>query len=129
MLKSLLTASYLEKLMTDVSAIPTDAPVGAAALMRAAYELGVETVRRYHRLELSTPDGPIDEPVLFVANHGFGGVFDLNVFAAYAAFSDLALDAGVPSFPSSPRAPASRCSSSPTGNASRGHCGWTRCCG
>lgn len=77
--------------MTDVSAIPTDEPA-RAALMRAAYTVGVETVRRYHRLEVSTPDRPIDESVLFVANHGFGGVFDLNVFAAYAAFSDLALD-------------------------------------
>ncbi|MGW6622002.1 hypothetical protein ACWF99_12275 [Nocardia sp. NPDC055002] len=41
--------------------------------------------RWYHRHEvggvLELPPGP----VLFVANHGFGGVFDLNVLAARSA--------------------------------------------
>ena len=41
--------------MVDVSTNRTDAPLGAA-LMQAAYKLGVETVRRYHRLEVRTPD-------------------------------------------------------------------------
>jgi len=77
--------------MADLGVSPTEAPVWAAP-MRTAHKVWVEAVRRYHRLEVSLPDQPIDEPVLFVANHGFGGVFDLNVFAAYAAFSDLALD-------------------------------------
>ena len=77
--------------MADLGVVPTEAPI-RAALMRTAHQVWVEAVRRYHRLEVTTPDVPIDKPVLFVANHGFGGVFDLNVFAAYAAFSDLALD-------------------------------------
>jgi 1-acyl-sn-glycerol-3-phosphate acyltransferase len=49
-------------------------------------------VRRYNRLDIVI-DAPLpDEPVLFVANHGFGGIADLNVFAIFAAFDDLSLD-------------------------------------
>jgi len=33
-----------------------------------------------------------DHPVLFVANHGFGGIFDLNVFATGAALEQPQLD-------------------------------------
>ena len=33
----------------------------------------------------------LDEPVLFVANHGFGGIIDLNVFAVGAALEDMKL--------------------------------------
>lgn len=54
--------------------------------------LGIQWVRRYHRLdtqgELTTPN----QPVLFVANHGFGGIFDLNVLAAMSVFDQLQLD-------------------------------------
>jgi 1-acyl-sn-glycerol-3-phosphate acyltransferase len=63
----------------------------AATVAKVAHRGGVGVARRYHRLEVTLPGEPIDEPVLFVANHGFGGVFDLNVSAAYAAFEDLAL--------------------------------------
>jgi 1-acyl-sn-glycerol-3-phosphate acyltransferase len=48
-------------------------------------------VRRYNRLEIIV-DAPIpDEPSLLVANHGFGGIIDLNVFAIFAALDDMAL--------------------------------------
>ena len=77
--------------MADPGVAPTATPV-RTTLIRTAHKMWVEAVRRYHRLEVNIPDRPIDEPVLFVANHSFGGVFDLNVFAAYAAFSDLAVD-------------------------------------
>ncbi len=42
----------------------------------------IETyLRRYHRHEIHL-DAPVpDEPALVVANHGFGGVIDLNVLA------------------------------------------------
>ena len=77
--------------MDDQNGNATYAAPVAVNVVKAAHRLGVETVRRYHRLELSVPEQPIEDPVLFVANHGFGGVFDLNVFAAYAAFENLGL--------------------------------------
>lgn len=52
----------------------------------------VEFVRRYHRLQVDVQAGTFDEPVLFVANHGFGGILDLNVMAVNAALQDLNLD-------------------------------------
>ncbi|MBU3750701.1 MAG: acyltransferase family protein, partial [Mycobacterium sp.] len=52
----------------------------------------VDFVRRYHRLEVDVQAEPFDGPVLFVANHGFGGILDLNVMAVTAALQDLALD-------------------------------------
>lgn len=54
--------------------------------------LGSAAVRRYHRLDVIV-DAPLpDEPALLVANHGFGGILDLNVFAIFAALDDMALD-------------------------------------
>jgi 1-acyl-sn-glycerol-3-phosphate acyltransferase len=42
-------------------------------------------LRRYHRHEIDV-DAPVpSEPVLFVGNHGFGGLVDLNVVAAARA--------------------------------------------
>lgn len=44
-----------------------------------------EYLERYHRFE-ATIDAPLpDEPVMFVCNHGFGGIVDLNVMAFAAA--------------------------------------------
>lgn len=47
-----------------------------------------EFIRRYHRHQVvydaSIPDGP----ALFVGNHGFGGVFDLNVISLSRAIHD-----------------------------------------
>ena len=54
--------------------------------------LGTEFVRRYHRLQVEAAPTTFEGPVLFVANHGFGGIFDLNLFAVAAAFDQLALD-------------------------------------
>ncbi|MBX7455542.1 1-acyl-sn-glycerol-3-phosphate acyltransferase [Mycolicibacterium sp. 3033] len=60
--------------------------------MAAVAGVGGEFVRRYHRLEIdATIETPTD-PVLFVANHGFGGVVDLNVFAVRAALDEMRLD-------------------------------------
>jgi 1-acyl-sn-glycerol-3-phosphate acyltransferase len=65
---------------------------------RAAHglrRLATGAVRRYNRLDVIV-DAPIPaEPVLFVANHGFGGIVDLNVFAIFAAFDELELDRSV----------------------------------
>ena len=52
----------------------------------------VSFVRRYNRLEVDLRTATPKEPVLFVANHGFGGIFDLNVMASNAALEDLDLD-------------------------------------
>jgi len=60
--------------------------------MESLQQLGITWVLRYHRLELSGDLVTPAEPVLFVANHGFGGLFDLNVFAILAAFDALELD-------------------------------------
>ena len=52
----------------------------------------VEFVRRYNRLQVDVETEVLNSPVLFVANHGFGGILDLNVMAVAAAFEDLHLD-------------------------------------
>lgn len=52
----------------------------------------VQFVRRYHRLQVDLEVTSLPDPVLFVGNHGFGGIFDLNVMAAMAALEDLELD-------------------------------------
>ena len=62
-----------------------------AALARFR-RLAVDVVRRYHRLQVDIEVATLRKPVLFVANHGFGGIFDLNVLAANAALEDLKLD-------------------------------------
>lgn len=61
------------------------------ALARAAQDWGIWFVRHYHRLVIEVGDIPRDRPLVFVANHGFGGIFDLNVFAVMAAIRDLHL--------------------------------------
>ncbi|CAM2917397.1 1-acyl-sn-glycerol-3-phosphate acyltransferase [Skermania piniformis] len=45
-------------------------------------------VRHYNRHEASILEPIPDEPVLFVANHGFGGVFDLNIVAFSLAHNE-----------------------------------------
>ncbi|MEH3131994.1 MAG: lysophospholipid acyltransferase family protein [Mycolicibacterium neoaurum] len=71
------------------------APELLRTTMAAFRKLGVEFVRKYNRLEIDTAEHSFDEPVLFVANHGFGGIFDLNVFATTAALEQLHLDRDV----------------------------------
>lgn len=58
----------------------------------AFLDQAVSFVRRYNRLEVDLQAVSPKEPVLFVANHGFGGIFDLNVMASNAALEDLDLD-------------------------------------
>ena len=64
-------------------------------LQNAAFafqRIAIEFVRRYNRLNIEIEDTSFDSPVLFVANHGFGGIFDLNAFATSAALEKLNLD-------------------------------------
>jgi 1-acyl-sn-glycerol-3-phosphate acyltransferase len=84
-----LLASVEEDAATENATGIPDAVVTAIAALR---KLGIDFVRRYHRLEIDSDVAVPDGPVLFVANHGFGGIFDLNVFSILAAFEDLALD-------------------------------------
>lgn len=51
---------------------------------------GLQTfIERYHRHEIES-DAPIpDEPCLIIGNHGFGGVFDLNVISMSRAIESL----------------------------------------
>jgi len=63
--------------------------------MRFIRTLGIGWVRRYHRLEVTGDLTTPTEPTLFVANHGFGGIVDLNVIAVMAAFEELNLDRSV----------------------------------
>ena len=69
----------------------SELPVALVRAMAAAHSLGIEAVRCYHRLDITVPAAQLDRPVLFVANHGFGGIFDLNVFATFAALGKLKL--------------------------------------
>jgi 1-acyl-sn-glycerol-3-phosphate acyltransferase len=59
-----------------------DAAGIAARAVRAAY---LEAVRHYHRLDITIEEPVPDTPCLIVANHGFGGIFDLNIYATLAA--------------------------------------------
>lgn len=77
---------------TDVEESSPDLISGAAFAFR---RLGIEFVRRYNRLEVTTDSVTLVDPVLFVANHGFGGIFDLNVFAVGAALEQLQLQRDV----------------------------------
>ncbi|GAA1538033.1 1-acyl-sn-glycerol-3-phosphate acyltransferase [Nocardioides humi] len=61
-------------------------------MIEGTRSLAIEAVRRYHRLEIELPDEIPDGPILFVANHGFGSLFDLNVLATLAALDDLELE-------------------------------------
>lgn len=49
----------------------------------------IAALRLYNRLDVSVAQPIPDTPVLFVANHGFGGIVDLNVFAVAAAYDRL----------------------------------------
>ena len=61
-----------------------------SAPMQALRSVGETHLRRYHRHEVTTRGRLPDEPVLFVANHGFGGIGDLNVAATFAALERVA---------------------------------------
>lgn len=78
----------------DVEAPPDDQqlPDTLVTALHAFRRLGTDFIRRYNRLDVDTEAETLDSPVLFVANHGFGGIFDLNVFATSAALDQLDLD-------------------------------------
>lgn len=69
----------------------SNAPDALVTTMSVLRQLGIEFVRRYHRLEIDSEAPELEAPVLFVANHGFGGIFDLNVLAMGAALQRLQL--------------------------------------
>jgi len=54
--------------------------------------MAIDFVRRYNRLEIEIETTTLAEPVLFVANHGFGGIIDLNVLAVGAVLEELDVD-------------------------------------
>src|SRR5881628_861237 len=89
-----LLAAFEEGAETD----PDDGASSPDVISGAAYafrRLAIEFVRRYNRLEITADAEPLSGPVLFVANHGFGGIFDLNVFAVGATFEALKLNRDV----------------------------------
>ncbi len=67
-------------------------PEALVTAVGVGQRLGIDFVRRYNRLQIDGDLRAPSEPTLFVANHGFGGIFDLNVFAIFAAFDALELD-------------------------------------
>lgn len=64
-------------------------------LPRTLVGFGVAVARVYNRLEVSNRGELPDGPVLFVANHGFGGIVDLNLLAVAAAYERLGDDRDV----------------------------------
>jgi 1-acyl-sn-glycerol-3-phosphate acyltransferase len=69
-----------------------EVPAAVVRAVEAIRDAGVAAVRRYTRLEVTGTDRRVTEPTLFVANHGFGGLFDLNNAAILAALAELRLD-------------------------------------
>jgi 1-acyl-sn-glycerol-3-phosphate acyltransferase len=65
---------------------------GAAKALASVQRAVVSYLRRYHRHEITGQLDELDEQVLFVGNHGFGGLFDLNVLALMAAAHRLRVD-------------------------------------
>ena len=76
----------------STESLSPDLPAAVVAVLETVKKLGIGFVRRWHRLAVDGDLSAPDEQVLFVANHGFGGIFDLNVFAVLAAFEELGLD-------------------------------------
>lgn len=62
---------------------------------RRLVDLSVAFARRYNRMTIDVRCEKLDGPVLFVANHGFGGVIDLNVVAFAAAYKKIGDDRDV----------------------------------
>ena len=57
----------------------------AGGTARAVRDLYLQAVGHYHRHGVSIEEPIPDTPCLIVANHGFGGIFDLNIYATLAA--------------------------------------------
>lgn len=61
-------------------------------LGRAYKQLGRLMAEKYHRLEIQPPIPDVPEPVLFVANHGWGAAVDPNAFAVWSVLRRLQPD-------------------------------------
>ncbi|GGG19595.1 hypothetical protein GCM10007304_36920 [Rhodococcoides trifolii] len=64
-------------------------------LPKMLVDAGVAFARIYNRLEIRNCGALPGGPVLFVANHGFGGIVDLNLLAVAAAYDELGDDRDV----------------------------------
>lgn len=70
-----------------------EAPAGLVGHTATALgQAGINFVRRWNRLEVTQDHELPDTPTMFVANHGFGGIFDLNVGAVLATFQAIELN-------------------------------------
>ncbi len=83
---------FADSLLDAVEQVVDPGGARLDAALNALRRNVIEFVRRYHRLEVEVEADTLDDPVLFVANHGFGGVVDLNVMAVSAALEDLELE-------------------------------------
>ncbi len=79
----------------DTPDIP-DEIVGTGLALRKAMMAAAQVVGKYTRLEFEAPEEIVSAPALVVANHGFGGIFDLNVFALAETFRQMGYDADNP---------------------------------
>jgi 1-acyl-sn-glycerol-3-phosphate acyltransferase len=89
-----LADALLAAVADDATSPPSDTQ-SPDVLTTAAFafrRLGIDFVRRYNRLDVDAESTTLDNPALFVANHGFGGIFDLNVFATGAALEQMQLE-------------------------------------
>lgn len=84
--------SAVEDEITSDETAPKRSPDAMHSAALAFQRLGLEFVRRNNRLDVTVEPQRLQQPVLFVANHGFGGIFDLNVFATGAAMEQMQLD-------------------------------------
>lgn len=69
-----------------------DVPSLLDSALGTVRRMAIDFVRRYNRLEIELETTTLTEPVLFVANHGFGGIVDLNVLAVGAVLEELDVD-------------------------------------
>lgn len=87
-----LADAILDAVESHAEAAEPELPAVIVTAAMALKRLGIDFVRRYNRLDIDIEATTLNEPVLFVANHGFGGILDLNVFATFAALDRLSLD-------------------------------------
>lgn len=82
---------FADALLSAVEKVVDPGGERLEAALNALRHRVIEFVRRYNRLQIDVEADTFDTPVLFVANHGFGGIVDLNVMAVGAVVEDLAL--------------------------------------
>jgi 1-acyl-sn-glycerol-3-phosphate acyltransferase len=69
-----------------------DVPAPVMRILRFVRQVGIDLVRYYNRLDVRVDEPLPDRPCLIVGNHGFGGIFDLNVLAVLGILDQLATD-------------------------------------